>query len=115
MRRLFAPEFQAAHPDLMRERRQAFLNTDPQILQQACAALAALDLRGELSKVKMPVLVVVGEYDEATPPPMSYELAAMLPNARLKVIPGCAHVPQLQAPEVFLQAIGDFIGGAPAA
>jgi 3-oxoadipate enol-lactonase len=115
MRRLFAPEFQAAHPDLMRERREAFLKTDPQIVQQACAALAALDLRPELSKVKIPVLVVVGEYDEATPPPMSHELAAMLPNARLKVIPGCAHVPQFQAPEVFLEAIGDFINGAPAA
>jgi 3-oxoadipate enol-lactonase len=115
MRRLFAPEFQAAHPDLMRERREAFLKTDPQIVQQACAALAALDLRPELSTVKIPVLVVVGEYDEATPPPMSHELAAMLPNARLKVIPGCAHVPQFQAPEVFLEAIGDFINGAPAA
>jgi 3-oxoadipate enol-lactonase len=112
MRRLFAPEFQAAHPDLMRERREAFLKTDPQVLQQACAALAALDLRGELSEIKIPVLVVVGEYDEATPPPMSHELAAMLPDALLKVIPGCAHVPQLQAPEMFLEAIGDFLAGA---
>jgi 3-oxoadipate enol-lactonase len=109
MRRLFAPEFQAAHPDLMRDRREAFLKTDPEVLQEACAALAALDLRGELSNVKVPVLVVVGEYDEATPPPMSHELAAMLPNAALKVIPGCAHVPQLQAPEVFLEAIGEFL------
>jgi 3-oxoadipate enol-lactonase len=32
-----------------------------------------------------------------------------LPNARLKVIPGCAHVPQLQSPEIFLEAIGDFL------
>jgi 3-oxoadipate enol-lactonase len=40
---------------------------------------------------------------------MSRDLAALLPNARLKVIPGCAHVPQLQSPEVFLEAIGDFL------
>ena len=110
MRRLFAPEFQAAHPDLMRDRREAFLKTDPQVLQAACAQLAELDLRPELSKVKMPVLVLVGEHDEATPPPMSHELAALLPNARLKVLAGCAHVPQLQAPEVFLDAIADFLG-----
>ena len=110
MRRLFAPEFQAAHPDLMRDRREAFLKTDPQVLQAACAQLAELDLRPELSKVKMPVLVLVGEHDEATPPPMSHELAALLPNARLKVLAGCAHVPQLQAPEVFLDAISDFLG-----
>ena len=55
------------------------------------------------------MLVLVGEHDEATPPPMSRELAAGLPNARLKIIPGCAHVPQLQSPQAFLDAIGDFI------
>src|ERR1700753_2710856 len=109
MRRLFAPEFQAQHPDLMRDRREAFLRTDPEVFRAACAALAELDLRPELGKVKVPVLVLVGEHDEATPPPMSHELAAGLPNARLQVIAGCAHVPQLQAPDVFLDAIGDFL------
>jgi 3-oxoadipate enol-lactonase len=62
----------------------------------------------------MPVLVLVGEHDEATPLPMSRELAAGLPNGRLKVIPGCAHVPQLQSPEIFLEAIGDFLAATKA-
>src|SRR4051794_30719868 len=109
MRRLFAPEFQAANPDLMRERREAFLRTDPKIFRAACDALAGLDLRPQLTQVKVPVLVVVGEHDEATPPPMSHELAAGLPQARLKIIAGCAHVPQLQAPAAFLAAISDFL------
>jgi 3-oxoadipate enol-lactonase len=109
MRRLFAPEFQAQHPDLMRDRREAFLRTDPEVFRAACDALAALDLRPQLSDVNVPVLVLVGEHDEATPPPMSHELAALLPNARLKIISGCAHVPQLQSPEMFLEAIGDFL------
>jgi 3-oxoadipate enol-lactonase len=109
MRRLFAPEFQAQHPDLMQGRREAFLNTDPEVFRAACAALAELDLRPELAKVKIPVLVLVGEHDEATPPPMSHELAAGLPQAHLEIIPGCAHVPQLQSPEIFLEMIGDFL------
>jgi 3-oxoadipate enol-lactonase len=110
MRRLFAPEFQARHPELMQGRREAFLKTDPEVFREACNALAELDLRPELGKVKVPVLVLVGEHDEATPPPMSHELTALLPNARLKIIAGCAHVPQLQSPGVFLDAIGDFLG-----
>src|ERR1700761_7941389 len=110
MRRLFAPEFQEAHPDLMADRRAAFLRTDADVFRAACGALAELDLRPELGKVTVPVLVLVGEHDEATPPPMSRELAALLPNAQFKIIPGCAHVPQLQAPDVFLDAIGDFLG-----
>jgi 3-oxoadipate enol-lactonase len=109
MRRLFAPEFQASHPELMGDRRAAFLKTDPEVFQAACGALAELDLRPELARLEIPVLVLVGEHDEATPPPMSRELAAGLPNARLTVIAGCAHVPQLQSPELFLDAIGDFL------
>jgi 3-oxoadipate enol-lactonase len=112
MRRLFAPEFQAQHPDLMRDRREAFLRTDPEVFRAACDALAVLDLRPQLGEVRVPVLVLVGEHDEATPPPMSHELAAGLPNARLEIIPGCAHVPQLQSPELFLAAIGDFLAAS---
>jgi 3-oxoadipate enol-lactonase len=112
MRRLFAPAFQAQHPDLMRDRREAFLRTDPEVFRAACTALAELDLRPRLGRVKVPVLVLVGEHDEATPPPMSHELAAGLPQASLTIIPGCAHVPQLQSPEVFLEAIGGFLAAA---
>jgi 3-oxoadipate enol-lactonase len=109
MRRLFAPEFQAEHPGLMADRRAAFLRTDPDVFRLACDALAELDLRPELRRVQVPVLVLVGEHDEATPPPMSHELAAGLPQAHLEIIPGCAHVPQLQSPDGFLDAIGDFL------
>jgi 3-oxoadipate enol-lactonase len=115
MRRLFAPEFQDRHPDLMRDRREAFLRSDPEVIQAACAMLAELDLRPLLSQVEVPVLVLVGEHDEATPPPMSRELAALLPNAVLKIIAGCAHVPQLQSPQMFLDAIGDFMSQSHAA
>jgi 3-oxoadipate enol-lactonase len=62
--------------------------------------------------VKVPALVLVGEHDEATPPPMSHELAAGLPQAHLEIIPGCAHVPQLQSPRLFLDVVGDFLPAA---
>src|SRR6195952_177363 len=68
MRRLFAPEFQAAHSDLMADRRAAFLRTDLDVFCAACDTLAALDLRPELGKVTVPVLVVGGQHDEAHPP-----------------------------------------------
>jgi 3-oxoadipate enol-lactonase len=112
MLRLFAPDFQEANPELMHDRRAAFLKTDPEVFRAACAQLATLDLRPELSKVEVPVLVMVGEHDEATPPQMSHELAEGLPKARLKIIPGCAHVPQLQSPKLFLDTIADFLPAA---
>ena len=112
MRRLFAPEFQQQNAALIEERKKRFLAVDAATFQGACDALATLDLRHQLAAVAVPVLVLVGEQDEATPPPMSRELAAGLPGARLIVLPGCAHVPQLQAPELFLAAIRPFIDQA---
>ena len=109
MRRLFAPEFQQANPALIEERKKRFLAVDAQTFHDACDALATLDVRDQLRSVKVPVLVLVGGQDEATPPPMSRELAAGLPDARLLELPGCAHVPQLQAPETFMAAIRAFI------
>ncbi|SEH92152.1 3-oxoadipate enol-lactonase [Methylobacterium sp. 275MFSha3.1] len=109
MRRLFAPAFQAAHPDLMAERRAAFLRTDVDVFRAACAALAGLDLRARLSEIRAPALVLVGEEDEATPPAMARELAAGLPDARFVTLPDCAHVPQLQAPEIFAREVLAFL------
>jgi 3-oxoadipate enol-lactonase len=111
MRRLFAPDFQAAHPQLVEQRRERFVAVHPETFHAACAALAALDLRADARGVRLPVLVLVGEQDEATPPEMARELASLLPDARFVALPGCAHVPQLQAPQQFLAAIGEFVGG----
>ena len=76
LRRNFRPR----HPDLMQDRREAFLRTDPDGVSRRLRCAGGLDLRPELGKVKVPALVLVGEHDEATPPPMSHELAAGLPQ-----------------------------------
>jgi 3-oxoadipate enol-lactonase len=109
MRRLFAPDFHAANPDLVAERRTAFLRSDADVVITACHALASMDLRPNLPGVTIPILALVGEKDEATPPTMSRELASLVPNATLVELSDCAHVPQLQAPERFLAAIVPFL------
>jgi 3-oxoadipate enol-lactonase len=96
----------------MAERRAAFLRTDPAVFRMACEALATLDIRDAVTQVRTPVLVLVGEHDEATPPPMSWELRSLLPNARMTMLPSCAHLPQLQDPVGFRAAIGPFLSRA---
>jgi 3-oxoadipate enol-lactonase len=109
MRRLFAPDFHAANPALVAERREIFLRSEPQVVIAACEALASMDLRPELAGVKLPVLAVVGAQDEATPPAMSEELVGLLSDAQLMVLDRLAHVPQLQAPDRFLDAVLPFL------
>ncbi|WP_291774835.1 alpha/beta fold hydrolase [Castellaniella sp.] len=109
MARLFSGDFREKHPDVLAQCREHFLAMSPDTFDDACQSLATLDLGNHLHKVVVPVLVVVGEGDEATPPVMARQLVAALPNARLHVLPGCAHVPQLQDPQSFLAAIREFV------
>ncbi len=111
MRRLFAEDFHAANPDLVMQRRKVFLATDPNVVIAACEALATMDLRPGLPAVTIPVLAVVGKQDEATPPAMSHEVVSLLPHARLIELEGLAHVPQLQDPQRFLEAVLPFLRG----
>ena len=109
MRRLFAPSYQEQHPQLITDRKERFLKINLETFHGACEALSTMDLRPQVKDLNIPSLVVVGEFDEATPVPMSEELARLLPNAELKILPGLAHVPQLQDPQAFLNAIHPFI------
>lgn len=58
------------------------------------------DLRGFLSGIEVPALVVAGEADPLVPPWLSEELARELPMASLVLVPEAAHVPQLERPDV---------------
>jgi 3-oxoadipate enol-lactonase len=109
MRRLFSPEFQTANPTLLAERRDCFLATNPAVFARACDDLAALDLRAEVPSLTRPLLILVGAGDEATPPAMAQELAALAPGARCQELPGLAHVPQLQDTAHFMQALAGFL------
>lgn len=109
MRRLFSAAFQSANPDLLAERRACFLATDPAVFTAACDALAGLDIREAVTGLHVPTLLLVGEGDEATPPQMARELAALVPGARLVELPGLAHVPQLQDTAEFLAAMDGFL------
>lgn len=111
MLRLFAPAFQQANPALMAARRAAFLATDPAVFVGACAALASLDLRPDVGRLSAPLLALAGELDAATPPEMARELASLVPGARHQVLPGLAHVPQLQDTAGFVAAIEGFLAG----
>jgi 3-oxoadipate enol-lactonase len=55
-------------------------------------------------------MVILGELDEATTRVMSRELAAGLSDATFVELRGCAHVPQLQEPELFLATVAPFLG-----
>jgi pimeloyl-ACP methyl ester carboxylesterase len=72
-----------------------------------------LDLDERLAEVSVPTLVITGERDRIVATRNSERLAGELPGSQLVVIPDCGHVPHEECPDVFLQAVTDFITGLP--
>jgi pimeloyl-ACP methyl ester carboxylesterase len=67
------------------------------------------DYRALLARVTVPALVVVGEDDEFTPVPDAEAMHAAIPESTLCVVPNAAHMPNLERPEAFNEALAAFL------
>jgi len=78
--------------------RDMFLGGDPTTI--AGLAMVQHDFSRLLQQVSAPTLVIWGEQDRVTPLRTGKLLAARLPDARLVVIRGAAHVPMTETPGI---------------
>lgn len=80
-------------------------------LASALWALAARpDRRTALPMIQPPATVVVGAADLLTPVAAAEEIVAGLPDARLSVLPGVAHMSAMEAPKAVADALSE-VGG----
>jgi 3-oxoadipate enol-lactonase len=111
MERLLAPE-SLQDEGLVEKVRAIILENSP---DGAVAALGAMrerpDSRPLLGKIDVPTLVVGGEEDSVSSPEVMGAMAAEIPGARHLTITGTAHLSNLEAPEEFNAALGDFLQG----
>jgi len=74
-----------------------------------CGSMLGLDFSGRLEEIACPVLVLCGERDRANRK-ASEELAVLLKNAELQMIPGAGHEVNAEAPEALANALKAFYG-----
>jgi pimeloyl-ACP methyl ester carboxylesterase len=63
----------------------------------------------ELSAIKVPALFVWCQEDQITPIKWGQDYAAAVPGARLAVLSGCGHLPNLEKPSEFNEAVLNFL------
>jgi proline iminopeptidase len=73
----------------------------------ATGTLRLYDRIDRLAEIKIPTLLLVGEYDEARPETM-LEFQALVPVSVVKVIPNAAHVVNVDNPQAFNKAMDEF-------
>ncbi len=63
----------------------------------------------EFALLKVPTLLVAGEYDKIIPAEMGRQAAAMNEKVEFALIPNTAHFPMLEDPAAYLQRVREFL------
>lgn len=111
--RMLAPYNVTALPEVAAQVDGMMRTTAP---EGAAAALRGRaerpDYRASLAGAGVPVLVLVGADDVYTPVAEARALHGLIPDAELVVIEGAGHLPGLERPEPFNDAVVAFLAGA---
>ncbi|KAJ9606387.1 hypothetical protein H2200_009348 [Cladophialophora chaetospira] len=87
------------------------MSQDPEGYAKACTALGrASNLEIDLSRLKMPVQIIVGYKDKVSPVAACQSLGERLPNASLEVIEGVGHWSAVEDPFAVGSVVKRFLG-----
>jgi 3-oxoadipate enol-lactonase len=107
-----SPEFVAAIPADELDRAATF-RLAPGLGRQSIL-VTELDLRGQIRAIRAPTLVIGCKHDGVFPPALSRELAASFPAARYVELDS-GHMVVLEAPQLLVRAMTEFLDGQVAA
>ena len=62
-----------------------------------------------LSDLAVPTLIVWGDSDQIIPVAHGHEAARRVRDGRLAIIPDCGHMPHVERPGLFLEALDPFL------
>ena len=98
----------AASADTLALIQQTVRATNPAGFMQAARFIAEAEMPPLAAGLTMPLLMVQGEEDRVAPAATNAELlAAALPQARLVMLAGCGHLPEVEFPS----RVNDLIAG----
>ncbi len=96
-------------PDILETAIAAMARKNPRAYWQSWVATWTPDFRADLPRIACLTLVLAGNADRITPLPLSEELAAGIPGARLVVLDGAGHLSNLDRPAAFNAAVLEFL------
>lgn len=79
------------------------------VMRQTMVRVVNTDLTDEMPSVKMPVLLIWGDADTATPIADGKRMEELMPEAGLAVIPGAGHFSFLDNPVLFGRILASFL------
>ena len=99
VKRWFSDAFLTAHPEVAKTTMSVFLANDLDCYAASCILLGDADLRPFLPAFRMPVTIVVGEEDYATPLAMAQQLHEAIRGSTLTILPKARHLTPIECPD----------------
>ena len=96
------------HPD-DDARVSRWITLSPYLHRELVAETEMIDLRPLLPRLPCPLYLRVGELDQACPPALSAEMAALAPRATLDIVPGCGHALLIEDIEATIARVLDVV------
>jgi 3-oxoadipate enol-lactonase len=110
--RLFGKNTLEQHPDRVAAMRAVMEENAPESMASVLRGMAIRpDRRGDLARIKVPTLALVGEEDILTPPDEVKGMAEMIPGARFEVVSKAGHLAPYENPLVSNAVILRFLEG----
>ncbi len=69
----------------------------------------SVDLRPLLGRIRCPTLIVAGELDFICGPAQAQPIASAVAGSQLVMLPGCGHIPSIEAPQKYHHAVVEFL------
>jgi 3-oxoadipate enol-lactonase len=101
-------DFRERHPEVAEKMKAMLTATPVEGYIASCEALAKLDLREDLPKIKSPTLVIAGRYDKSTPIAMAEAIRSKIPGASMTIL-DAAHISNVEATLAFNDAVLGFL------
>ena len=108
--KLLGASTRATRPELGDRVRDMVLSNPPEAIAGGIRALMSRpDSTPLLSTIHCPALIVVGEEDTITPPPLSEQMHRAIAGSELVLIPAAGHLSSLEQPAPFNSALAAFL------
>ncbi len=114
LERWFTAPFRKARPEVVQKVAAMIRATSTPGYVGCSYAIPKINLTARLKEIRCPALVIVGKDDPGTPVAMAEEIHHALPGSKLVIIPSAAHLSNLEQPDAFNHALGEFLDKAKA-
>lgn len=97
------------HPELAAELTESFCSTDPKIARAFAEVTFFSDNREDLSKIKMPVLIMQCSEDLIAPLEVGEYVHSNIAGSKFQLLKATGHCPHMSAPEETIQVIKAYL------